>query len=189
MPIKRHGVVLLGPSAGGEPPFIGAKCSRGPTFYWGQVQEGTHLLLGPRAGGDPPFIGAKGRRGPTFYWGQVQEGTHLLLGPSAGGDPPFIGAKCRRGPAFYWGQVQEGTHLLLGSGSLSDKTLNVVWLPKKCISVYFKQSWLKFFFLKKINFTEKNIMFVLVKQFSNRQPRQIRTLNLSMSSRCVKDDL
>ena len=46
MPIKRHGVVLLGPSVGGDPPFIGAK-----------VQAGTHLLLGPSAGGEPPFIG------------------------------------------------------------------------------------------------------------------------------------
>ena len=46
MPIKRHGVVLLGLSAGGHP-----------------------LLLGPRTGGDPPSIGAKCRRRTTFYWG------------------------------------------------------------------------------------------------------------------------
>ena len=31
-------------------------------------------------------------------------------------------------------------------------------------------------------------MFVLVKHLSHRQPRQSRTLNLSMSSRRVKDD-
>ena len=35
MPLKRHGVVLLGPSAGGEQLFVGAKWGRGPTFYWG----------------------------------------------------------------------------------------------------------------------------------------------------------
>ena len=44
MPIKTHAVVLLGPSAGGDPTFIGAKCRRVPTFYWGHVQERIHLL-------------------------------------------------------------------------------------------------------------------------------------------------
>ena len=102
-----HAHLLLGPSAGGDPPFIGAKCRWGPTFYWSQVQEGAYLLLGLSTGGHPPFIGAKYRRAPTFYWGQVQ-------------DPPFIGAKYRRAPTFYWGQVQEGTHLLLGPSAGGD---------------------------------------------------------------------
>ena len=57
MPIKRHGVVLLGPRAGGDPPFVGAKYSRGTTFHRGQAEAETHLLLGLSAGGDPPFIG------------------------------------------------------------------------------------------------------------------------------------
>ena len=39
MPIKRHGVVLLGPNAGEDPPFIGAKCRSAGVHEVQEVQE------------------------------------------------------------------------------------------------------------------------------------------------------